>query len=384
VPSLDRNLSVLFLVNIVAALYWNMTGIFVPLYIRSLGASVFQVSLVLFVGGLVSAATMLPSGFLADRYGRRKLIVLSVATMSVSPLLYSMAKTWQETILYTVINTVAFSLFTPARMTMIADSVKPTVLATSYGLMNLAWPIGGIVGPMLGGFIADNYGWTSLFYSFSITTFACTLASLCLRESMRKPVDKEEKGISSLLNRDVAVTLALLFFIHIAGNTAGGILQTVFPFHLTENFNKSMTEAGLFFSFGFGMATLIAQLPSGLLADRAGRRKTMAYSVFLIPLLALLFLFTNDYATTLLIYMMISGLWSATWPASAAYLMDDSSSASIKGVLIGVRLTAVRLGFTIGPLIGGYLWDAFDVATSFYATAAFYALSMFLILLLKE
>jgi MFS family permease len=382
-PSFDRNLSLLFIVNTIVAVYWNVTRTFIPLFVRSLEASVFQVSLVIFVGGLAATSVMIPSGLLCDRYGRRRMIILGTAFLFVSPLLYTLADSWEETILCYLTSTVAFSLFTPARMTMIADSIKPGSLGRAYGLMNLAWPIGGIAGPFLGGFIADNYGWTAFFYSLCAIAFMCIVLSLFLGESITRPRDEEEKTARSPFKKEVVVVLMVFLVIHILGNSARGILGTVFPFYLTEHFGKSKTETGIFFSIGFGLATLITQLPSGLLADRLGRKKTMVYSVSLIPILPLLFPLTSDYFSTLLVYMALSGLWSATWPASSAYLMDISKT-SRRGIMMGVRLTAVRLGFTVGPVIGGFLWETYAPAISFYATAVFFAASFILILLLRE
>lgn len=382
-PSVDRNLSLLFLVNLIVAVYWNMTGTFNPLFIRSLDASVFQASLVLSIGGLVSTMSMLPGGLLCDKYRRRTLVTLSTTLMVISPLVCSFANSWEETILYVVINSIAFSLFTPARMIMIADSVTSTSLATTYGLMNLAWPIGGIVGPLLGGFLADNYGWTSFFYSLCIIALVCVLLSLFIRESSKKSEVERAENAADSLSRDAVLTLAVYFLIHAIGNTARGILGTVFPFYLTDVFHKSKIETGLFFSVGFGVATLVTQLPSGFLADRLGRKRTMVYSVALIPLFSLLFPFTHDYLLTLIIYTVITALWSATWPASAAYLMDISSTSK-RGLMMGGRLTAVQLGFTVGPLVGGFLWSASDPATSFYTATFFFASSFILVLLLKE
>jgi len=382
-PSIDRNLSLLFIANALVAVYLNMTGTFIPLFIRDLGASVFQVSLVIFVGGIVASSVMVPSGLFSDKYGRRAMIILSMVFLIVAPLLYTVAGTWEETFLFNVIGAIAFSLFAPARMTMIADSVKLSSLGMAYGLMNMAWPIGAIIGPVLGGFIADNYGWATFFYLLCAIASAGMVLSLFLGESKRRPKGEEGKSRSTLFRREVALVLVVFFLIHILGNGARGILGTVFPFYLTEHFGKTKTETGIFFSVGFGLATLLAQLPSGFLADRLGRKKMMAYSVSLIPLLSLAFPFTSNYVSILVVYTALSALWSATWPASSAYLMDISG-ASERGTMMGFRMTANRLGFTIGPLIGGFLWDTFDPATSFYATTGIFAASFLLILLLKE
>jgi DHA1 family multidrug resistance protein-like MFS transporter len=269
-------------------------------------------------------------------------------------------------------------------MAMIADRVNLLSLSTAYGLMNLAWPIGGILGPPIGGYLADVYGWTIFYLTLSIIALISFIISLFIIESKEKSETRGEKFTNGKKFTISVVFILIVFLsIHIMGNTARGILNTIFPFYLTDIFMKSKTEVGLFFSVGHGIATLITQYPSGFLADRIGRKKIMAYSVLFIPVLSILLIFTQNYIITLLIYMGITALWSATWPAAAAYLIEISS-ISKRGFMMGVRLTAVRLGFTIGPLIGGFLWDNFDIATSFYFVTAFFASSFIFILFLRE
>ena len=383
-PTINKNLITLFIVNMIVATYWSATGPLIPLFIRELNATVFQVSLVLFIGGLISTITVMPSGLLSDKYGERKLIIISIALLAISPLLYSISKTWQETILWTLLNMAAFSFFMPARMSMIADSARSGSMATAYGVMNLAWPIGGIVGPFIGGFLAENYGWNTFFYYLSSIAFLCMLLSFLLNDIDEKPPTTKKKPKNEFsLDKSVIWLLTVFSLVHILGNFARGILKTVFPFYLTETFQKTKTETGLFFSVGFGIATLIAQFPSGLLADRFGHRRIMAYATSMIPIIASFFLLLDDYVLVLLIYAMIAGLWSVTWPASVAYILAITP-ASKRGAMVAVRQMAVRLGFTIGPLIGGFLWDAFDPSISFYVTIFFFAASFILILLLKD
>jgi len=378
----ERNLILLFMINVSAAIYANMSTVFLPLFIRSLEASVFEVSLVLFVGNAIATAMMLLGGYLSDRYGRKRTMMLCGFLWLVTPLLYLSARSWPETILYTAISSAALSFFNPTRAAMIMDIVRRSSAGKIYGLMNIAWPIGGILGPFIGGFIADSYGWTAFFYFLCLLAITYLLVNFFLVESAKKS-GVIERGETKIITRQIILTLLLFVLMHVFANTSRGILSTIFPFYLTERFGKTKTEVGVFFSVGFGLATLITQIPGGFLADNLGRKKTMVYSTLPIPFLSVLFLATNDYMLTLLLYMAITGLWSATWPASTAYISDISPS-SRKGLMIGVRLTAVRLGFTIGPLIGGFLWDNFDLPIIFYVLAMLMAASLLTALLLKE
>jgi len=380
--SAERTLSLLFVINISAAIYLNMTRVFIPLFIRSLQASVFEVSLVLFISNASSTITMMLGGHLSDKYGRKRAMMLSGILWIIAPLLFISAKSWPETMLYMSVSSIAFSFFVPARAAMIMDIARKPSAGRIYGLMNVAWPIGGLLGPFLGGMIADRYGWIVFFYFLCFLAFTYMFTSLFLAESVKRPRRAEEKKFK-IPSGEIAFILLFFILMHVLANTSRGILSAIFPFYLTERFGKTKTEVGAFFSIGFGLATLITQVPGGFLADSIGRKKTIVYSILPIPLLSILFVITSDYLLTLLIYMSITSLWSATWPASTAYITDISPSGK-KGLMVGVRLTSVRLGFTIGPLIGGFLWDNFDMPIIFYVLALLMAASLLMALLLRE
>jgi len=194
---------------------------------------------------------------------------------------------------------------------------------------------------------------------------------------------KKRKKHEHLFNKKIIYFFLIFLLIHKTGNLSRGILDTVFPFYLTDTFNKSKTEVGFFFSFGFGLATLISQIPSGLLADRLGRRKTIIYSISLTTLASLSFLFLVGYYQNLISFMLISAFWSSTWPASAAYLMEVSLKEN-RGVIMSLRLMAKRLGLTVGQLVGGFLLDSQGIISSLYAVIFFFILSFIFAVNLKN
>jgi len=381
-----RNLFTLFTIDVVMAICWYMSGPFIPLFIRSLGASVFLASLVLFTSGVASTMAVILSGFLSDRYGEKKLIIFSALIWGLASILYRFSTTWEEAIPAAIIASLSLSLFLPARMSFIALNAKPSSVATAYGFMNIAWPVGGILGPIMGGFIIKSYGWNSLFYSWIVMALTGMLLSLSLREERdREPtrVRAEKKIRDPCLFKGSIWVLTAFILAHIVGNTARGILNTVMPFYITDIFHRDEADVGLFFSVGLGVATLITQVPSGLLADKLGRKRVMVCAVALTSFMPFLLTLSNDYIIAIILYTVATGLWSMTWPASVAYLMDLAAS-SRRGFIAGLRQMAVRLGFTVGPIVGGYLWDAIGPMASFYATSIFFAVSLMFLLMLKE
>lgn len=85
----------LFLLNTGISLSMESVGALFPLYVQSLGASIVEVGLLLSAAGLFSTAIMLPSGWMADRFGRKPTLILSVALSSFPPLLYTFATDWR-------------------------------------------------------------------------------------------------------------------------------------------------------------------------------------------------------------------------------------------------------------------------------------------------
>ena len=72
-----------------------------------------------------------------------------------------------------------------------------------------------------------------------------------------------------------------------------------------------------------------------------------------------------------------------TWPASATILMS-LVDRSKWGLTTGIGQTGVRLGFAIGPILGGALWEAYGATTPFYASAALIALSILFLIPIRE
>jgi len=377
-----RGLALLFAANIFLSTIFYATYVFIPLFIRNLDASVFEVGIVLFISNASATFTMILSGYLSDKYGRRKIIVLSGIIQFITPLLFMSAKKWVETIIYASLNIISVSLFVSSRAAMIIDLSERESAGEVFGLMNTAWPIGGLIGPFVGGLVVDRYGWNFFFYFICALATPYLLIGLFLPESAKR-LYKAETGKTQFSLRHIASTLAFFIILHIIANMSVGALSTVLPFYLTEQFGKTKTEVGIFFSVGTGLAALISQPSSGFLSDKIGRKKIIALSVLPIPILYMLFTATNDYLLSLLVYMGIYGLWSATWPASNVYIAEIFPHRN-RGLAAGIRLTSIRLGTTIGPLMGGFLWDNFDIHAVFHYLAAFMTIALLMALMLKD
>lgn len=363
---MDRGLVYLFALNLLMAFSVQLINPLFPLYLEGLGASDVEVGLVVSLSSVVATALMLPSGLLMDRVGRRRMLLLSVALAAVPPLLLTLVESWWMALPLSMIFAASFSLFVPTRMALIADSARPGETATLFGLMNIAWPIGGIAAPVLSGLIVEGFGWSSCFLlAASILAFSL-LPALLVREPQPRP-ERSVKRELHLWDRRYLSALLLFFVFHLTMTTAMGCLGVILPLYLKDQFGLPYHLIGLFFTTS-GAMILVTQIPSGYLADRYGEKRFISLVIAPIPILLGLWPFFRGWWMLLVLYTLASGLWSMTWPATLS-LLADTFPEEARGTAFGMRMTGVRLGFTLGPMIAGYLYSGWAPSTPFVAAS---------------
>jgi len=375
---MNRELTLLFLVDFIMSLGMNLTDSLRVLYIQSLGASVFQISMVVSITGMAGTLLRVPSGIFSDRYGRKGIIVTSILMCVSPPLLYTVSKGWEQLIPWGIVYSAAFALYMPSRMAIIADFTTVENRTKIYSMMGIAWPLGGMIGPAVGGFLQSKHGWNAIFYVASILFVVCLIPSLLLPKTPRcRLEDSKESHVESGSIPSLAFIRPLFAFIilNLFLGLGIGTTNSITPIYLTERFNVSTADVGLFISVSFGLTTILCQIPGGILAERFGRKRFIAVCLALEPFLFVFWTFVDSSLLLLLVQMGVNALWSMTWPATMSLLMD-CASGSRRGVTSGFTQMGVMLGFTVGPTIGGYLWETMGMSFPYFASAFFFALCL--------
>lgn len=376
-----RSLYALFLVNLGISLASELVIPLQPLFIQSLGASVVEVGLVLSVSGFAATALIIPSSLLAERYGEKKIIILSVVLASTSVLLYSLVNNWIHLSILVAIYTVSFTIFIPARMVYIAEASLSENRASIYGLMNVAWPLGSLVAPVLAGIIVDNYGWSLVFIFASIIMALCLIPAKAMRDTKRLNERRETDGGGVNL-RSMLKTVALLMLFHVLISLTVGVSHSLLSIYASERFNASATQVGFMFSI-IGLATLIAQLSAAYILKKFPLKRFLQLCTLLMVFLYAVLPSIGDLNVFTAVYAVSYGLYSATWPASAT-LLTVFVPSSKWGLSMGFRQTAVRLGFSLASIIAGLLWSCLGSNSVFYVSSILATLTIATVLLLRE
>lgn len=381
---LNRNLRLLLITNVLISLDNGLISPLFPLFLYGLKADTIQIGWVLSLGGIAAAVTVLPAGLLADRFRRRNLLVAGSIITLISCVLLSLISSWEHSIIGFILLNIAFTLIYPAAITMAADNSENESATVIYGIMNATWVSGMVVGPIISGLLADSYGWNSVFYLAVLISVFSIAPSFWLRRTRHSQVEKQElnnvKG--KFFTRNIILPLAVFSLSQCFLSASIGTLNLIIPLHLTKFFFLDQAFVGFFLSTG-QVATLLAQISSGLLAKGYNSRKIMTLSLYPLPLLPLLWLLAGNYSLLFIVNILIFGLWGMTWPVAQDYLINLSPKL-MRGRTISINETLARVGFTIGPLLGGYIWGFFGAAFSFIASSIFFVLALFLILFLKK
>lgn len=384
--SADRSLGMLFLLNVGVSLSMESVAAFFPLYVQSLGASVLEVGLLLSGAGLFSTVLMLPSGWMSDRIGRKITLALSVVLASFPPLFYTGVTNWRQLIPWTMIFAASFAVFIPARMVYIADSTNSDGRAKMYGYMNLAWPVGSLIGPAAAGLLALRGGFSYPFY-FAATVSAVSLlpALLLVERRSQKPrseVHRKTVMADLAFPREAICPLIVLTAYQLLVSAGISTTYSLLSIYLSEVFGVDKLRIGIFYSI-VAMSLFGSQIVGGWASSQFGLRKIMVICLAATLPLFIFCAFASTYEWFTLTYMALYGLYSMTWPASVTMLMGLVDKSKW-GLATGIRQTGVRLGFTIGPTLGGFLWEAHARTTPFYASAILMAVSIIFLIMLRE
>jgi MFS family permease len=177
--------------------------------------------------------------------------------------------------------------------------------------------------------------------------------------------------------------LLVFFLLNLFTGLGMGTVSPITPIYLQTRFQASTAEVGLFISIGFGLTSILTQIPAGILADKYGRKRFIAICLILMPALFILWTTVNNFILLLLVQMAIYGLWSMTWPGQLSLFMEHVTQTR-RGIATGLSQTGIMLGFTVGPTIGGYLWETYGNIFPYYASALFLTFCIAIIPFIKE
>ncbi|WP_460099451.1 DHA2 family efflux MFS transporter permease subunit [Qipengyuania sp. 483] len=170
----------------------TIANVAIPHMQSALGATAESVTWVL-TSYIIASAVALPiTGWLADRIGARRLFILSVAGFVATSMLCGIAQNLEEMVLFRAAQGVAGAFIAPLSQSFMLDTTKPSRHPQMMAIWGMGIMIGPILGPVLGGWLTENWNWRWVFYvnlPIGILSLAILMANLPHREQLTRRFD---------------------------------------------------------------------------------------------------------------------------------------------------------------------------------------------------
>jgi len=350
---LNRDLKIIFISNLTGSFGDGLYAYLLPYYMtKSLGASSEEVGILYAVMSLVAALTLLVGGILADRYDRKKIMIVGWSAWLPAPFIFSCAENWIQMLPGIVLW--GFWLGGPTRTAYVATSADKSRLTSTFTALSVAWSLGYIFSPAFGGYLAETVGMQLVFYSASILYGLAGFALVFVNSQHVKRQYREEKSSSFFkLLRTRKLLVISIFFALIMFTLM--LFRPFVPQFLGEEYGYGDLEIGILGSISFfGSAVL------GILLGRLGDRWKKSYALATLMILccfSLILLMASRDFSILLITFFIAGGSYLNWPLMDA-IVSPLAPESIRARWISIPQTVSMFSSFIAPYIGGVLYDS--------------------------
>ena len=339
-----------------------------PLYAKDFGVSATMVGLTLTVFALARLIVNVPAGIVADRFGRRILLVGGPIITSIGMFGSGFAGDIWTLLVWRFVAGAGSALYMSGAMIYLIDIAPPMKRARYVATNQWALSAGVAIGPGVGGLVADTYGLDVPFHVVGVTAIVTAIyAAIRLPET--KDMAHDETGpedgsepisaMSFLLGRQfmlIALVSATIFM------TRAGTRATLMPLHAEDALGWGPAEIGVVFT-ATGVMTLFTLMPAAWASDSIRRRNVILFSGVMAGIGALVVAQTSSVMGFVIGNVVLSLGTGTAGPAPAAYVADIAP-AHMRGMAVAMYRSAGDVGFLAAPPLLGLLSEATSLSTA--------------------
>jgi MFS family permease len=345
-----------------------------PLYLETLGADIQQVGLFFTLQAVAMVSFRILGGWISDHIGRLQSIGIGSLFGTLSFLTLLVAPTWQWTIPSVFFSAVGSSLVGPSFNSYTAEQAPKGSMSSTYGLVNSLFLTCMVVGPLMGGYVVEHYGYRVVLAIGTAIFFVATVLRIWLavyHKVQVKPM--QAKALVSDVRGLLALLLGggLLLWLCFGGGlleSARGLAMTFAPKYVTETGSISETSYSALYAV-MALASALVMFPGGMFADHFGERWGIALgaSVFggawigLIALPKTMMMFT--------VVFVLAGIGRAFSGPAMSSLVSKSVPQESRGLAWGAYMTVMGVFSIPLPYIGGMLYDDVQPEATFVLIA---------------
>ena len=249
-------------------------------------------------------------------------------------------------------------------------------MTLTMGILMVSFYGGAALGPLVGGFLAQTFGFTAtFFFTGGIMVFGALIVLLFVTEKFTPPPKEEIATFTKMFHLAKSKELLPILGITFALNAGPSIISPILSLYIREISGSISAEtvAGTAF-FLMGVAVTVSALVAGRLGQTINLKTIIIFSCIGTGILYLPLMFATN-ATQILIFVAMTGLLRGGMITASSALVGLAISPAQIGIAYGVNQSASSLGNSIGPLIGGSLAPFVGFKNIFAITAGVHILT---------
>ncbi len=355
---------------------------YASLFYMNLGADTLMLAIIGFAGSIAVALVQFPGGYLADKHGRRWLVVSMTFGLAIGSIFFIFAPSWPFILIGLLIENLC-SIYGPALMAMVIDSLPPENRGAGFSFQSVITTIVLLPAPIIAGFLVAsdfNFGMRIAYTIVSIAYFSMAIMRLKLKETLPPSAENQRPSFISILRdypkavkegisvwQKVPKSAFNLFIAIIVINGLVVSCSTYFVVYATSVLKMTLDQWSLVVAFRY-LTIAIPGILAGLSMDVFGRKRflILGYLLFVPGML----LFINADFNMLLLSFFFFGLGNLLQLNGYMVLMGDLVPRNLRGTATGCLQFFMFIMQAILQIIVGVLYTFVSPQLPFLLFAA--------------
>ncbi len=347
--------------------------IVIPLYISKLPAPLFpfpetvRAGILISLFGLVAGISQPFTGAVIDRLNRRKpFVVGGLCLLAAATVAFAIAGQFFHALIFRAIQGLGLAITIPPTMALLTNTTKQESRGGSMGIFSTFRVASLAVGPLLGGFLHDHFGFDITFFTGAgFMLLGALMVQIWVKEVRADTSYQEKKSFKIIDTSLLSPGIVSLGFATFVMALSFGMIAP-----LEQQFNARLNETATAFGVAFSalmVARIIIQIPIGHLSDRKGRKRLIVGGLILMAIATIpIGLVTSTWELAGL--RALQGIASGAIAAPAFALAGDISSSGGEGRQMSIITMGFGFGIALGTLMAGVL-AVITLALPFWVSA---------------
>lgn len=339
---------------------------FLPLLLKMSNLTLAEIGIIYMIGSVFPILLQTVWGTLADKIGRRIIIILATIAAAVVSGLYPHASNFSQFLLLALLWYTFLAGATTVTPALAMDIAGPATVGKRFGRYRISGSIGWIASTAISGLVAESLGIQAIFYLAAISYL---LSAFFIQISIKDQPTRKNEGDahgnlrSFVRNKNFVIFLATIFMANISAITFSSFFSLY-----AKGLGGSDTLIGWAFSIA-AVTEIPCMLYLGALSDKIGRKPILVVALFSYPLQLFLYTVVSQPYLILPIQLLHGLTFGVLYVASIAFVSDIASES--RGAALGLYNTASSAGSAAGSGLAGVISNNYGLIYMYQFLTAF-------------